>query len=92
MLQDFVQAGIGQRMQLGIAPILDRVRHKHVSWIRTQCPGLSLGCLNELGSSYSHRGNTPTFKVCNVMRTARRAGTSIAQGFDDQVNFGGNLL
>ena len=36
--------------------------------------------------------NAACFEICHVMRTARNAGASIGQSFDDEVDFGGDLL
>src|SRR5271154_6486798 len=54
--------------------------------------GLRLRTLNELRRRHAHRWNTTRLKVRHVMRTARYAGPSVAQPFDDEVDFGGDLL
>src|SRR5205814_7874859 len=68
------------------------MRDEHQGGIGAECVGLRLRALNKLRRRHAHRWNTTRLKVCHVMRTARYAGPSVAQPFDDEVDFGGDLL
>src|ERR1700730_10188233 len=50
------------------------------------------GTLDELGGGDADRWNAACFEIRHVMRTARNAGPSVGQSFDDEVDFGGDLL
>jgi hypothetical protein len=46
-----------------------------------------VGCAEELSGGNVRGGNSLLFKVDHIVRTARDAAPSIAQGFDDGVTF-----
>ena len=48
---------------------------------------LRMGSADELGSGHIRGGNAFFLKVDDIVRTARNAGPSIAEGFDDGVAF-----
>ena len=48
---------------------------------------LGMGSANEFRSGHIRGRDTLFFKVDNIVRTARYAGPSIAEGFDDRVAF-----
>ena len=68
------------------------MRDEHQRRVGAERLGLRFGPLNELGRCYAYGRNATRLKVRHVMRTARNARASIAQAFDDEVDFGGDLL
>lgn len=80
---------VRQRPQLVIGAVLDRMRDEHQGRVGVQRLGLRLGTLNGLPRRHAYRWR---LKVRHVMRTARYARPSVAQPFDDEIDFGGNLL
>src|SRR5207247_7187673 len=48
--------------------------------------------LDKLGGGNADRRNAASFEIRHVMRTARNAGPSVGQSFDDEVDLGGDLL
>jgi hypothetical protein len=83
---------VGEFLQFFISAILHRMRHEHVSRVGAQSLRLHCGGIDELGGGNSDRRNSAGFEICKVMRTARRAGASISQTFDDQVHLAHDLL
>ena len=50
------------------------------------------GGVDELRGGDTDRRNAAGFEIREVMRTARRAGASVSQPFDDDVHFAHDLL
>src|SRR5689334_2730770 len=50
------------------------------------------GAFDEFGGGDADSGNAARFEIRHVMRTARNAGSSVGQPFDDEVDFAGDLL
>jgi hypothetical protein len=50
------------------------------------------GAFDEFRCGDTNRWNAACFEIRHVMRTARNAGPSVGQSFDDEVHFGGDLL
>jgi hypothetical protein len=83
---------VGQFLQFLIGAILHRMRHKHISRVSPETPRLH-GCgIDELGSGNANRRNSAGLEIRKVMRTARRAGASVSQPFDDDVHLAHDLL
>jgi len=53
---------------------------------------LGLRSVNEDGAGDEHAGDSPTFQVCDVVHTARRAAASIGERFDHCVAVARNLV
>jgi hypothetical protein len=68
------------------------MRHEHVSRVGAQTLRLHGSGIDEFGGGDTDRGNSAGFEIRKVMRTARRAGASVGQPFDDQVHFADDLL
>src|SRR5271156_3629488 len=83
---------VGERSQLVVGAVLHRMRNKHQRRVGTERLGLRLGTLDELGRRHAYRWNATRLKVRHVMRTARYARPSVAEAFDDEVDFGSDLL
>ena len=54
--------------------------------------GLRLSPALELDGCHENTGQSPLFQIDDVVHTARRAATSIGQGFDHRLALNGNLL
>jgi hypothetical protein len=83
---------VGHFLQFVIGAILHRMRNEHIGRIGTERFRLDGGGLNELGGGDTDRRNSAGFKIREVMRTARRAGASVSQPFDDDVHLADDLL
>jgi hypothetical protein len=83
---------VGQFLQFFIGAILHRMRHKHVRRVGPQTLRLHRSGIDELGSRNTNRRNSAGFEIRKVMRTARRAGASVSQAFDDDVHLADDLL
>jgi hypothetical protein len=83
---------VGHFLQFVIRAVLHRMWNEHIGWIGAKRLRLDGGGLNELGGGDTDRRNATGFKVREVMRTARRAGASVSQPFDDEVHFANDLL
>ena len=83
---------VGELLQFLIGAILHRMRHEDVSRVGPESFRLDGSGFDELGSGDADRRNSAGFQICKVMRTARRAGASVGQPFDDEVHFAHDLL
>ena len=83
---------VGQLFQFLIGAILHRMRHEHVSRVGAKPFRLHGGGVDELGGGDTDRRNAAGFEIREVMRTARRAGASVSQPFDDDVHLAHDLL
>ena len=83
---------VGQFPQFLIGAILHRMRHEHISRVGSETLRLHGSGIDELGGGDSDRRNSAGFQIRKVMRTARRAGASVSQAFDNDVHFTDDLL
>ena len=83
---------VGQFPQFLIGAILHRMRHEHISRVGSETLRLHGGGIDELGGGDTDRRDAVGFEIRQVMRTARRAGASVSQAFDDQVHLAHDLL
>jgi len=83
---------VGQFLQFLIGAILHRMRHEHIGRVGAQPPRLHGGGIDELGGGNTDRRNSAGFQIRKVMRTARRAGASVCQAFDHDVDLAHDLL
>jgi hypothetical protein len=83
---------VRQFPQFLIGAILHRMRHEHISRVGAQTLRLHGSGIDELGGGNTDRRNSAGFEICEVMRTARRAGASVSQAFDDEIDFAHDLL
>src|SRR5947209_16876059 len=83
---------VGEPAQLVVGAVLHRMRDEDQSGIGAERFSLGLRSLNELGRRDADRRNATLLKVRHVMRTARYARASVAEAFDDQIDFAGDLL
>ena len=83
---------VGQLPQFLIGAILHRMRHEHIGRVGAQTLRLHGSGIDELGRSNTHRRNSAGFEIRKVMRTARRAGASVSQAFDDDIHLAHDLL
>src|SRR5271169_5520410 len=90
--QDRFEVVVGELLELVVGAVLDRVGYEHQGRIDTERLGLGGGTFDELRGGDAHRRNAASFEIRHVMRTARNAGPSVGQSFDDEVDFGGDLL
>src|SRR5207248_2152828 len=82
----------GELSQLVVGAVLHRMRDEHQSGVGAERFRLSLRPLNKLGRRDADRRNATLLEVRHVMRTARYARASVAEAFDDQIDFAGDLL
>jgi hypothetical protein len=68
------------------------MRYEHISRIGAQTLRLHGSGIDELGGGDTDRRNSAGFEIREVMRTARRAGASVGQAFDNKVHFAHDLL
>jgi hypothetical protein len=90
--QNCLQVIVGKLDQFVIGAILHRMRHEHVGRVSAQTLRLHGGSIDELGGCDTDRRNSAGFEIRKVMRTARRAGASVSQPFDDDVHLAHDLL
>lgn len=83
---------VGEFLELIVGAVLDRMGNEHQRRVDTERLGLSGGTFDELGGGDADRWNSACFEICHVMRTARNAGPSVGQSFDNEIDFGGDLL
>ena len=83
---------VGQFLQFLIGAILHRMRHEHIGRVGPQTLRLHGSGIDELGGGNTDRRNSAGFEIREVMRTARRAGASVSQAFDDDINLAHDLL
>jgi len=89
--QDRLQMIVRQSFQFVIGPVLHRMRNEHVSRIGAQRLRLTGGGIDELGGGDTDRRNSAGFEIREVMRTARRAGASVRESFDNDVHLTDDL-
>ena len=82
---------VGQFLQFVIGPILHRMRNEHIRRIGAKRLRLHRGGIDELSGGDTDRRNSAGFQIREVMRTARRAGASVSQPFDDDVHLAHDL-
>jgi hypothetical protein len=90
--QDLLQVIVGQFLQFLIGTILHRMRNEHIGRVGAQTLRLHGSSIDELGGGDTDRRNSAGFEIRKVMRTARRAGASVSQSFDDDVHLAHDLL
>src|SRR5438270_495711 len=78
--------------QLVVGAVLHRMRDEDQSGIGAERFRLRLRSLNKLGRRDADRRNATLLKVRHVMRTARYARASVAEAFDDEIDFAHDLL
>ena len=83
---------VGHFLQLVVRPVLHRVLDEHVCRIGAQCLGLNGGGVDEFGGGDTDRRDSVGLKIREVMRTARRAASSVRQPFDDDIHLAHDLL
>src|SRR5438067_8883556 len=83
---------VGELAQLVVGAVLHGMRDEHQSGVGAERFRLRLRPLNKLGRRDADRRNATLLKVRHVMRTARYARPSVAETFDDQIDFAGDLL
>ncbi len=89
----FVKRLIGVVGHLGIGAILNGVGNKHALHVwHAKYNRLGDGCLTKLGRGDEHRWNSSSFKINDVVHTARRTAASIGECFDNYVARNGNLV
>ena len=89
---DRLEVIVGQLLQLIIGAILHRMLHEHICRIGAKRLRLSGGGFDEFGRRDTDRRNSVGLEIRQVMRTARRAGASVSQSFDNDVHFADDLL
>ncbi len=89
---DRLEMIVRQLLQFVIGAILHRMLHEHIRRIGAKRLRLRGGGIDELGGSDTDRRNSVGLEIRQVMRTARRAGASVRQPFDDDVHFAHDLL
>jgi hypothetical protein len=67
------------------------MRHEHIRRVGPQAFRLHRGRVDEFGGCNTDRRNSAGFQIRKVMRTARRAGASVSQPFDDNVHLAHDL-
>ena len=82
---------VGQLFQFLIGPILHRVRSEPIGRVGTKSLRLHRRRLDELSRRHSNRRNSAGFQIREVMRTARRAGASVSQPFNHDINLPNDL-
>ena len=76
-----------------VGAILDRVRHEYALYCRkAQCVSLRFGGLDKNIRGDEHRWHTASFKINDVVHTARRATASIGEGLDNQSALRGDFV
>ena len=83
---------VRELLEFVIGAVLHRMWHEHIRRISAQCFGLGRGGVNELGGGDTNRRDTVGLEIRQVMRTARRAGASVRQPFDDHAHLAHDLL
>jgi hypothetical protein len=83
---------VGEFLQLVVGAVLYRMWNEYQSRVDTKRFGLGGGAFDEFGGGNAYSWNAACFEIRHVMRTARNAGPSVGQPFNDEVDFGGNLL
>ncbi len=82
--QDRLQVIVRQLLQFLIGAILHRMRNEYISRVGPETLRLRRSGIDKLGSGNADRRNSIGLEICQVMRTARRAGASVGQPFDHQ--------
>ena len=82
---------VGEFLQFVIGPILHRMRHEHIRRVGAKRLRLRGGGFDKLRGGDTDRRNSVGFEIREVMRTARRAGASVRQTFDDDVHLAHDL-
>ena len=90
--EDRVQVIVGHFSQFGVGAILHRVRHENISRVGAKGLRLDGGGVDKLGGRDTNRWDSAGLEIRQVMRTARRAGASVRQPFDDDIHFADHLL
>lgn len=83
---------VGELLQFVIGSILHRMRHEHIRRVGAECLRLRRGGFDKLRGGDTDRRNSIGFEIREVMRTARRAGASVRQPFDNEVHLAHDLL
>ncbi len=90
--EDRVEVIVGELFELVVGAVLHRVGNKHEGRVDTERLGPCGGAFDELGSGDADGWNATRFEIRHVMRTARNAGPSVGQSFDDKIDFACDLL
>jgi len=83
---------VGELFKFVVGTVLHRMGNEHQCRVNAERSGLRGRTFDELGGGYTYCRNAACFEIRHVMRTARNAGSSVGQSFDDEVDFGGDLL
>jgi hypothetical protein len=90
--QDRFEMLIGELFQLVVGSVLDRVGNEYQSRVDAERVCLRGRTLDEFGGRDADSWNATRFEIRHVMRTARNAGPSVGQPFDDEIDLSGDLL
>ncbi len=90
-LEDRLEVIVGQLLQFLVGPVLHRVRHEHIGGIGAKRLGLHRGGIDKLGGGDTDGWNAAGFEIREVMRTARRAGASVRESFDNHIHLAHDL-
>ena len=90
--QDAFNSAIGECSHFCVGAILDGMGDEDAGGIKSQGGRLGIGCFAEWLGCDKDGGYAARFQVGRVVHTARCAGSSIGQAFDDDIAFGGDLL
>lgn len=90
--EDAVEVLVGHVAQFLIRAVLHGVLNEHVGRVGAERLGLGGGGVDELGGGDTDRRDAVGLEIRKIMRTARCAGASVRQAFDDDVDFRDDLL
>ena len=91
-LDDVIEMFVRQGAQFFIGTILNWMRHPNKVRFITDRAGLRRGGFNKFLGGNTNRWQASVFQVLEIMRTARRTGTSVSQAFDDNIALVDNSL
>ena len=83
---------VGQFLQFVVRPILHRMWNEHIGRIGAKRFRLGGGGIDEFGGRDTDRRDSVGFQIRQVMRTARRAGASVSQSFNNKTHLAHDLL
>ena len=87
-----LECGVGDRIHLGVAAVLDRVLDVHRGRIGAERARLMLGAVDERGGRHEHARDPARFQIDDVVHTARRAGASVRERLHDGTALHRDLL
>jgi len=83
---------LGDRLDFLVGPVLDRMGHEDGHIGKSERCRLSIRTTHKLTRRNEHARHSTTFKISDVVHTARRAAASISECLDDEVALGGDLV